>query len=67
MSWEEVQLFDHAEATKRGYLGIWTRPAERMKAKRYVFRSFSYWKQLSKVKQSCHVQLCHTMGHALLG
>ena len=34
MSWEEVQLFDHAEATKRGYLGIWTRPAERMKAKR---------------------------------
>ena len=35
--------------------------------KRYVFRSFSYWKQLSKVKQSCHVQLCHTMGHALLG
>jgi integrase len=34
MRWEEVQLFDEAEATKRGYLGIWTRPADRMKAKR---------------------------------
>ena len=34
MRWEEVQLFDEAEATKRGYLGIWTRPANRMKAKR---------------------------------
>ena len=34
MCWEEVQLFDAKEAQKRGYLGIWTRPAERMKAKR---------------------------------
>jgi integrase len=34
MRWEELQLFDDAEAQKRGYLGIWTRPAERMKAKR---------------------------------
>ena len=34
MRWEEVQLFDDAEIKKRGYLGIWTRPAERMKAKR---------------------------------
>ena len=34
MCWEEVQLFDEAEIKKRGYLGIWTRPAERMKAKR---------------------------------
>jgi len=34
MCWEEVQLFDDAEIKKRGYLGIWTRPAERMKAKR---------------------------------
>ena len=34
MCWEEVQLFDAKEAKKRGYLGIWTRPAERMKAKR---------------------------------
>lgn len=34
MRWEELHLFDEAEATKRGYLGIWTRPAERMKAKR---------------------------------
>lgn len=34
MRWEEVYLFDQDEANKRGYLGIWTRPAERMKAKR---------------------------------
>ena len=34
MRWEELQLFDDKEAQKRGYLGIWTRPAERMKAKR---------------------------------
>ena len=33
MLWEEVQLFDEAEAQRRGYLGIWTRPPERMKAK----------------------------------
>ena len=34
MLWEEVHLFDEAEAQRRGYLGMWTRPAERMKAKR---------------------------------
>ena len=34
MCWEEVHFFDEDEANKRGYLGIWTRPAERMKAKR---------------------------------
>ena len=34
MRWEEVHFFDKNEANKRGYLGIWTRPAERMKAKR---------------------------------
>ena len=34
MRWDEVHLFDEAEAKNRGYLGIWTRPAERMKAKR---------------------------------
>ena len=34
MRWEELQLFDDKEAQKRGFLGIWTRPAERMKAKR---------------------------------
>ena len=34
MRWEELQLFDDAEAHKRGFMGIWTRPAERMKAKR---------------------------------
>ena len=34
MCWEEVHLFEETEAEKRGYLGIWTRPAERMKAKR---------------------------------
>ena len=33
MCWEELQLFEEAEAIKRGYIGIWTRPAERMKAK----------------------------------
>ena len=34
MRWEELQLFDDKEAQKRGFLGIWTRPADRMKAKR---------------------------------
>jgi len=34
MCWEEVHLFEETEAEKRGYLGIWTRPAERMKAMR---------------------------------
>ena len=34
MRWEELQLFDDKEAQKRGFLGIWTRPGERMKAKR---------------------------------
>ena len=34
MRWEELQMFEDAEAQKRGYLGIWTRPAERLKAKR---------------------------------
>ena len=33
MRWEEVHLFEESEANKCGYLGIWTRPAERMKAK----------------------------------
>ena len=34
MRWEEVKLFDDAEERRRGYVGIWTRPAARMKAKR---------------------------------
>ena len=34
MRWEELQLFDDTEAQKRGYLGIWVRPSERMKARR---------------------------------
>ena len=34
MRWEELQFFDDKEAQKRGFPGIWTRPAERMKAKR---------------------------------
>ena len=34
MRWAELHLFEETEAKKRGYLGIWTRPAERMKAKR---------------------------------
>ena len=33
MQWDEISLFDKPEAKERGYLGIWTRPAERMKAK----------------------------------
>ena len=34
MCWEELHFFENAEAEKREYLGIWTRPAERMKAER---------------------------------
>ena len=34
MRWEKVHLFEEAVAAKRGFVGIWTRPAERMKAKR---------------------------------
>ena len=34
MQWDEISLFDEPKAIERGYLGIWTRPAERMKAKR---------------------------------
>ena len=34
MCWEEVNFFEDTEAQKRGYLGIWTRPAERMKGRR---------------------------------
>lgn len=33
MCWEEVHFFGDTEAEKRGYLGIWTRPAERMKGR----------------------------------
>jgi integrase len=33
MRWEELQLFDDKEVQKRGYLGIWVRPSERMKAR----------------------------------
>jgi integrase len=34
MRWEELQLFDDKEVQKSGYLGIWVRPSERMKARR---------------------------------
>lgn len=34
MRWEEVQLFNEGEAAERGFAGIWSLPAERMKAKR---------------------------------
>lgn len=34
MHWDEVRMFDAIEASKRGYHGIWTRPANRMKNKR---------------------------------
>ena len=34
MRWEEVEIFSDAEAKKNGYKGIWTIPANRMKAKR---------------------------------
>ena len=33
MCWEEMHFFGDTEAEKRGYLGIWTRPAERMKGR----------------------------------
>ena len=33
MHWDELQLFNEVTAKKRGYLGIWTRPADRMKTK----------------------------------
>ena len=34
MHWDEIELFDHSKAQKLGYLGIWTCPSHRMKAKR---------------------------------
>lgn len=34
MCWEEMNFFEDTEANKRGYLGIWARPAERMKGRR---------------------------------
>ena len=34
MTWEEIQIFDQEEADQRGYVGTWTIPAHRMKAKR---------------------------------
>ena len=33
MRWEELEIFSDDEAKQRGYTGIWTRPANRMKAK----------------------------------
>lgn len=33
MRWEEIALFEGGEVTQKGYAGIWTRPASRMKAK----------------------------------
>lgn len=34
MRWDEVDLFKDREASQRGYCGIWTIPAKRMKARR---------------------------------
>ena len=34
MTWEEVELFTQKEAEQRGFVGIWTIPAIRMKANR---------------------------------
>ena len=34
MTWEEVELFTQKEAERRGFVGIWTIPAIRMKANR---------------------------------
>ena len=34
MTWEEVDLFSQKEAEQRGFVGIWTIPAVRMKANR---------------------------------
>ena len=33
MHWDELQLFNELTAKQSGYLGIWTRPADRMKTK----------------------------------
>lgn len=41
MLWEELDFFSDAEATERGYLGIWTIPAQRMKARREHFIPFT--------------------------
>ena len=34
MHWDEIELFDATKVQELGYYGIWTCPAERMKAKR---------------------------------
>ena len=34
MHWDEIELFSHSKAQEIGYLGIWTCPANRMKANR---------------------------------
>ena len=34
MHWDEIELFDETRAQQLGYFGIWTCPAQRMKAKR---------------------------------
>ena len=34
MQWDEIRFFDENEAAKSGYLGVWLRPAERMKRDR---------------------------------
>lgn len=34
MQWEELELFSGKDAKIKGYFGVWTRPAQRMKAKR---------------------------------
>jgi len=34
MRWEEIELFDPGKADKFGFMGVWTRPAGRMKEKR---------------------------------
>ena len=34
MTWDEIQIYDVAETTKRQYSGVWTIPSHKMKAKR---------------------------------
>ena len=34
MQWSEIELFSQDEAAKLGFIGVWTRPAGRMKEKR---------------------------------
>ena len=54
MRWDELHLFDKIEAKKRGFLGVWTRPAERMKEKR---------EHRVPITSAMYELICDTNGH----